>query len=69
MSAVIINLDIWRAALLRKRYGSNAMLETAIRADELLDCGDFEGCCEMHRILDAIERLQAKAPAEEEKMH
>ena len=67
MSAVIINLDIWRAALLmHKRCGSDAM---AIRADELLDCGDFEGCCEMHRILDAIERLQAKAPAEGEKVH
>jgi hypothetical protein len=27
------------------------------------------GCTTWHRILDAIERLQAKAPAEGEKVH
>jgi hypothetical protein len=31
--------------------------------------GDLAGAATWHRILNAIERLQAKAPAEEEKVH
>jgi hypothetical protein len=31
--------------------------------------GDMPGCTTWHRILDAIERPQAKAPAEGEKVH
>jgi hypothetical protein len=34
------------------------------RADQLLHEGDMAGCKMWHRILNAIERLQAKAPAE-----
>jgi hypothetical protein len=30
---------------------------------------DWQGALTWHRILDAIERLQAKAPAEGEKVH
>jgi hypothetical protein len=37
--------------------------------DELLDEGDMAGAETWHRILNAIERLQAKAPAEGEKVH
>jgi hypothetical protein len=43
--------------------------ETSERADQLLDEGDMAGAETWHRILNAIERLQAKAPAEGEKMH
>jgi hypothetical protein len=40
------------------------------RADQLLDEGDMAGAETWHRILNAIERLQAKAPpAEGEKVH
>ena len=36
--------DIWEAALLIvKRYGDDAMLEAAERADQLLDEGDMAG--------------------------
>jgi hypothetical protein len=35
----------------------------------LLDEGDMAGAETWHRMLDAIERLQAKAPAEDEKVH
>jgi hypothetical protein len=36
------------------------------RADQLLAEGDMAGCKTWHRILNAIERLQAKAPTEGE---
>jgi hypothetical protein len=45
-----------------QRYGDDAMLEAARRADQLLD----EGAETWHRILNAIERLQAPKPAEGE---
>ena len=62
--------DVWQAALLIvKRYGDDAMLEAAARADKLLEDGDSLGAETWHRILNAIERLQAKAPAEGEKVH
>jgi len=70
MPAAIPNVDIDRAAwIMIRNYGGNAMLEAAIRADNLLDAGNFEACNIWRRILDAIERLQAKAPAEGEKVH
>jgi hypothetical protein len=52
-----------------KRYGDAAMLEAAERADQLLEEGDPLAAANWHRILDAIERLQAKAPPEGEKVH
>jgi hypothetical protein len=55
--------------LIVKRYGADAMLEAAARADQMLEDGDPVSAVSWHRILDAIERLQAKAPAEGEKMH
>jgi hypothetical protein len=45
------------------------MLEASERADQLLEEGDMAGDETWHRILNAIERLQAKAPAEGEKVH
>jgi hypothetical protein len=52
-----------------KRYGDDAMLEASQRVDQLLDEGDMAGAETWHRILNAIERLQAKAPAEGEGVH
>jgi hypothetical protein len=70
MPAVISDRDGWAAALLiLKRYGSDAMLEAAMRTDQLLDEGDMAGAETWHRILNAIERPQAKAPAEGQKVH
>jgi hypothetical protein len=51
-----------------KRYGDDAMLEAAARADQMADEGDVAGAEVWHRILNAIERLQAKA-AEGESVH
>ena len=59
-----------RAALLVvKRYGDDAMLEAAARADQLMEDGDMAGCTTWQRIANAIERLQAQTPAEGEKVH
>jgi hypothetical protein len=67
---MIDDRDVWQAAvLLVKRYGDDAMLEASERADQLLDEGEMAGAEVWHRILNAIERLQAKAPAEGEKVH
>ena len=70
ISRMIDDRDVWQAAvLIMKRYGDDAMLEAAARADKLLEDGDSLGAETWHRILNAIERLQAKAPAEGEKVH
>jgi hypothetical protein len=62
--------DIWRAALLMvKRYKADAMIEAAARADKLLEEGYPVAATAWHRILHAIELLQAKAPAKGEKVH
>jgi len=61
----IADLDIWRSAMVMvKRYGDDATLEAAARADELMERGDMVGCTTWR-----IERLQAKAPAEGETTH
>ena len=52
-----------------KRYGDDAMLEGSQRADQMLEEGDMPGAETWHRILNAIERLQAKAPTEGENVH
>jgi hypothetical protein len=41
---MIDDRDVWQAALLIvKRYGDDALLEAAERADQLLDGGDMAG--------------------------
>ena len=66
---MIDDRDVWQAALLIvKRYGDDAMLEAVRTADQLLE-GDMASAAAWHRILDAIERLQATKPAEGEKVH
>jgi hypothetical protein len=62
--------DVWAAALaMVNRYGDDAMLEAAARADDLLENGDMAGCDVWHRILNAIQRLQASVPADGEAVH
>ena len=67
---MISDPDIWRTALaMVRKFGEGAMLEADRRSDQFQDDGDWEGAIWWHRILNAIERLQAKAPAEGEKVH
>ena len=57
---MISDRDVWQAAvLLVKRYGDDAMLEAAERADQMLEEGDMAAAETWHRILNAIERLRA----------
>jgi hypothetical protein len=68
--SMLSEADIWRGVLaMVKRYGADAMLEAAARAAQLLEDGDLVAAANWHRILSAIEQLQAKAPAEGEKVH
>jgi hypothetical protein len=65
---MIDDRDIWRAALLMV-HKADAMIEAAARADKLLEEGYPVAATAWHRILNAIERLQVKTPAEGEKVH
>jgi hypothetical protein len=61
---MISERDIWRAAVaLIRRYGSNACLEAAERANEHMEGGDEQSCETWVRVMRAIERLQAPKPA------
>lgn len=62
--------EIWAAALVMvSAYGDEAMLEAGQRAAKHQEEGDWLSAIVWHRILDAIERLQAKTPSEGEMVH
>jgi hypothetical protein len=66
---MISDREIWLAArTMIQRYGSNAEMEAAERADELLEKGDIEGAVAWKRIMAAIDQLQAVKPAPGEKV-
>ena len=70
VSAVISDRDLWQAALLPiKRYGDDAILGAAARADELTEEGDWQSANEWHRIFDCIERIRAQRPGDGEAVH
>ena len=59
---MISDLDIWRAAnLLIQRYGADAEIEAAKRADQMLERGDLDGHAVWKQIMRAIVALQAPA--------
>jgi hypothetical protein len=65
-----VGADIWNMAfLMEQRYGADAMLESGVLAEHLLEDGDCHGAAMWRRIREAIEWLQAKAPAKGEKVH
>jgi hypothetical protein len=52
------DLDIYRAAnSLIDHRGEEAEIHAAMRADELMEVGDYEGCVVWRRILTAIDVL------------
>jgi len=64
---MIPDLDIWRAAqVMVKRYGDGAATEAAMRADEFLDQGNYDGKRVWMRIMQAIEELQREQPKDGE---
>lgn len=55
------DLDVYRSAqAIIKRYGEDAALHAAMRADEMLATGDVEGQAIWKRIVKAIQELIAK---------
>jgi hypothetical protein len=60
---MISDRDIWLAAkAMIQRYGSNAGIEAAERADEHLEKGFADLSAIWQRIMSAIEKLQAEKP-------
>jgi hypothetical protein len=51
------------------RHGANALQACADRADHLLDAGDRHSWVVWYRVLHAVARLQATAPADGETVH
>ena len=62
-SAVIPEIDIWRAAtLMLKRYGDKALEQSITRASELAADGDHAGADTWRRITTAVEQLANTTP-------
>ena len=62
-SAVIPEIDIWRAAtLMLKRYGDKALEESRTRVDQLAADGDHDGADTWRRITSAVEQLANTTP-------
>lgn len=62
---VLTERDVWISAnMFVKRYGEDAPVHAAMRADELLAEGDMDGCMAFRRILKAIDDLLSKTPPE-----
>ena len=60
---MIPEIDIWRVAhLMLKRYGDEADIESAIRAEELPEEGNHNGAAVWRRVIDAIGQLVNVTP-------
>jgi hypothetical protein len=60
---MIPEIDIWRVAnLMLKCYGGEADIESAIRAEEFADVGDWAGEAIWRRIINAIGQLENTTP-------
>ena len=61
----ITDLEIYQtAAAVIKQRGEDAPIHAAMRADELLDQGDMDGCSVWKRVVAAINELQAERDGE-----
>jgi hypothetical protein len=60
---MIPEIDIWRIAnLMMKCYGDEADIESAIRAEDLAEVGDWRGEAVWRRIIGAIGQLENTTP-------
>ncbi len=67
---MIPDLDIYRAAtVIIKRYGEDAPIHAAMRADAMLEVGDLDGYAAWRRILRDVEELQRAEPGRNERAH
>ena len=66
---MVEEIDVWRAAeQMRKRYGTEAAVQAAMRADALFEKLDLEGSRVWNRIVAAINELE-RAPKDGEAQH
>ena len=55
--------EVWRTAnVMVTRYGADAPIHAAMRADELLDAGDLDGAATWRAVLRAIDSLLSAKP-------
>ncbi len=67
---MIPDLDIYRTAnLLEKRHGEDAPIETAMRADAMLEKGDLDGYAVWKRIVRAVEEMGNTTPGADQAMN
>ncbi len=67
---MISDIDIYRSAhVVVKRYGEDAAIEAAMRADEMLEKGELAGYGVWRRILEAVEELERMEPAAGDRLH
>ena len=60
---MIPEIDIWRVAnLMLRRYGDEADIESAIRAEKLFEEVDHNGAAVWRRVIDAIAQLLNTTP-------
>ena len=67
---MIPDVDIYRSAnLLMKRYGPDAPIHAAMRADNMIAKGDLDGFAVWKRILCAVEELQREIATAGDQIH
>ncbi len=65
---MISDIDIYRSAkLIVDKYGDDAPIEAALRADAMLERGDLDGYAVWKRILAAVEELGRVKPEDGER--
>ena len=68
MPPMLTDLDIYRSAkILVEQHGVDALIEAALKADELLDAGDLDGQAVWLRIRKAV--LELLKPDDRETVH
>ena len=68
MPAMPTDLDIYRSAkILVEQHGADALIQAALKADELLDAGDLDGQAVWMRIRKAV--LELMKPGDGETVH
>jgi hypothetical protein len=64
------DIDIWRAAeQMRKLYGADAAIHSAMRADKLMDQGDIGGFDMWKRVVAALNELDRVVMRDGEARH
>lgn len=67
---MIAEAEAWRAGLVFiRRHGTDATVAVAACADRLVENGDMAAAAACESVLVAIQRLEATAPAESERVH